>query len=78
MRRREEHKEMKSRAQSQEGVAAWGFGADWTSTVQYSKWRRGVGAAARRVRPAGDSAGEDVSQGGSFTESQHLLIGFLF
>lgn len=46
---------MKSTVESEEGVAVWGFSADWTE-VQYSKWWRGVGAAVQQVRPAGDSA----------------------
>lgn len=59
---------MKSTVQSQEGVAVWGFGADWTEEL-YSKWWRGVGASVQRVRPAGDSASttrfEKVWKGGS-------------
>ncbi len=73
-REKDEKGEIKSTVQSEEGVAVWGFSADWTE-VQYSKWWRGVGAAVQQVRPGGDSASTTrflkVSKGVCSTPSGH-------
>lgn len=80
---REEDKEgeIKSTVQSKEGVAVWGFSADWTE-VWYSKWWRGVGAAVQRVRPAGDSASTTRCflsvEGGSLNSLWSLITKIFF